>query len=278
MRTDVWLKSATETLAAAGIETARLDSLVLLSDLFGKDKAAVLAHPEERIEEPKLAELNLLLSRRATHEPLAYIRNKSEFYGREFKIGPGVLVPRPESEAIIEVLLGLLRAPNGTTKLSSTGHVWNIADVGAGSGALGITAALELENVEVELLEQDEAALEYAKSNVVIHTSRCMVTKSDLLLNAQQNNEILLCNLPYIPDTYPINDAAKHEPTVALFGGRDGLDLYRRLFKQINSLKGKPLYILSESLPMSHGKLAQIALESGYTLRITADFVQLFEK
>lgn len=271
-----WLQQAKTQLQTAGIETARLDSLVLLEDCSGLDRGYLLAHPELELTPEKIAVLESLLTRRTQHMPLAYLRGKAEFYGREFVVGPGVLVPRPESETIIGSLKQLFEQFALDGLQPPDGKGWRIADVGAGCGCLGITAALELPEARVELLEFDRSAIEVARLNVINFATSVLITASDLLSGANHGYDILLCNLPYVPDEYTINRAATNEPAIAIFGGLDGLDLYRSLFHQINSLNSKPLYILAESLPLSHSALSSIANSSGYKLQETVDFIQIF--
>lgn len=268
MKVNDWLKQATEQLQAAGIQTARLDCLVLLEDATGYDRAQLLAEPERQLTKIQIDELEKLLTRRAQHEPLAYIRVRSEFFGREFIISPAVLVPRPESEAMIEqlkLLTGLPLAPH-------------IADVGCGSGALGITAKLELPEAVVELLDIDADALKVAKMNVDKFTLDIKVRKSDLLGNSSQENNVLLCNLPYVPDACPLNRAATHEPQIALFGGQDGLNLYRKLFQQVAKLPNQPLYILFEAFPSQHDTIRTLANNNGYQPAAEDDFIQVFQR
>jgi release factor glutamine methyltransferase len=280
MKTANWLREATTKLMSAGVGTARLDALVLLEDVTGIDRAQLLAEPEMKIDTKKLAELTNLLKRRAAHEPLAYIRGKTEFYGREFVITSAVLEPRPESETMIDLLktLPLFAGPGPNTKPSvrKVDSVVSIVDVGTGSGALGITASLEVPNASVELLDVDPVALKVAKMNVDKFTLNISLIKSDLLEQSSQDYDVLLCNLPYVPDSYQINQAATREPRIAIFGGPDGLGLYRRLFNQVSKLPKQPLFILTESLPPQHMTLAQLAGRAGYKLRATDDFIQLF--
>ncbi|HEX4774810.1 MAG TPA: HemK/PrmC family methyltransferase [Candidatus Saccharimonadales bacterium] len=261
-----WLKSAQTKLEAAGIGTARLDALILLESVTGHYRAWILAHLENVIDTSQSDKLNNLLKRRVQHEPMSYICGKTEFYGREFLITPAVLEPRPESETMIDLLKDLPDLPSPV----------GIADVGAGSGALGITAALELANNLVELLDIDDQALIVTKTNVDKFTLSIDVIKSDLLTGLNHNNQILLCNLPYVPDNFRINQAAMHEPKIAIFGGPDGLDLYRKLFNQVQSLTTKPLYILCEALPSQHARLKQIAGKVGYEPYKNQDFIQVF--
>ncbi len=268
MTTSEWLILATEELEIAGIETARLDCLVLLENVLKVNRAKLLANPDAEMLSKDVAKLAKLLNRRAAHEPLAYILGTTEFYGRNFVITPAVLEPRPESETMIELLAKLPNLPLSTC----------VADVGAGSGALGITAKLEHPEWSVELLEIDEKALKIAQINVDKYTIDVSVIRSDLLTDSIQSNDALLCNLPYVPDEYQINEAAGHEPRIAIFGGPDGLDLYRNLFEQIEKLPKRPLYLLFESLPSQHDELQNLAKESGYSLRQTDDFIQVFEQ
>ncbi len=267
MTTQYWLNTATHFLESKGITTARLDCLVLLEDTINVNRAQLLAEPTMEMKDAWVAHLQKLLKRRAKHEPLAYIRGHSEFYGRKFMINVSVLVPRPESETIIELLKGLPLEASDV----------RIADIGAGSGALGITAAIELKNASVDLLEIDEAAAKIAQFNVDRLTTSVTVLLSDLLTDSPQDYHVLLCNLPYVPDKHKVNQAAEHEPAIALFGGPDGLDLYRKLFLQLASVQKRPLYILTESFPEQHKALATIAVQSSYKLKKTDDFIQLFE-
>lgn len=259
---------STAQLQAAGIATARLDVLVLLTDLAGRDRAWLLAHPDTKISSEDSAKLQKMLDRRAKHEPLAYIRGKTEFYGREFKVSPAVLEPRPESETMIDRLKALTDLPPAP----------QIADVGAGSGALGITAQLELPDSRVELLEIDPKALKVAKTNVDLFTPGMKVLATDLLEGSPADYDLLLANLPYVPDNFRINRAAMHEPKIAIFGGADGLDFYRKLFSQIKKVAKKPLYVLCEALPPSHKRLTTIAEKNGYKLIQTDDFILVFKR
>lgn len=268
MKIDRWLKQAEQELVQAGVGTARLDALVLLEDVTGIDRAKLLAEPERELSGAEIAELIKLLKRRAQHMPLAYVRGKTEFFARSFVVTPAVLEPRPESETMIEVLKSITNLPAKP----------KIADVGAGSGALGITAKLQLPDAEIELLEIDSEALKIAKINVDLFTLRIPCLLSDLLAQTETNFDVLLCNLPYVPDTHQINAAALREPKIAIFGGPDGLNVYRKLFQQLTKRPKRPLYILTESLPPQHAALTALAANKGYTLAGSDDFIQLFRQ
>ncbi len=273
MTVETWLRPAVHQLQSAGIGTARLDALVLLEDVTEHDRSYLLAHPELELFAAQEAELQKLLTRRAQHEPLAYVRGHTEFYGRTFVINCDVLEPRPESETMIELLKALVE--DGLVGQVIGGPL-TIADIGTGSGALGITAALEVPQAQVSLLDIDPKALMVAKMNVDKLTPSVSVAESDLLTQTNQDYTVLLCNLPYVPDDYQINIAASHEPAIAIFGGPDGLDLYRRLFVQIEQLANRPLYIITEALPPQHAALQVIAAQAAYSLAQTQDFIQVF--
>lgn len=266
MKVDDWLKAATRQLESAGITTARLDALILLEDAFKKDRAWLLAYPEHELDKSTLAVLDRQIERRIKHEPLAYIRGKSEFYGREFKVTPATLQPRPETETMIELLPGL-----------KDSKVKSIADVGTGSGALAITVKLELSRLEVMATEINADALKVAKENARLLSAEVEFYQGNLLEPLRGKKiDVILANLPYVPDSHTINQAAMQEPRFAIFGGEDGLDLYRELFAQISNLKYQVSAVLTESLPFQHEELAKIADSSGYRLVGTEDFIQVF--
>lgn len=261
-----WLSSSTKLLTEADIPTARLDCLVLLEDAINKNRAHLLSHPETYLTKAQLSSLTEQLTLRIQHHPLAYIRGKTEFFGRNFIITTDVLEPRPESETMIELLL---KQPS----------VHTIIDVGCGSGALGITAQLELPSANVIALDIDSACLAVTKRNNDLHKKAIQIVQSDLL-SAVSNKDLdgacLLANLPYVPDDFSLNQAALNEPRLAIFGGQDGLDLYRKLFKQIAERSVRPKMILCESLPNQHQALSDLARGYGFTCSEEEDFIQLF--
>lgn len=255
----------------AGITTARLDCLVLLEDATGKDHAWLLAHPEFSLAKgPTLSRLNEWVERRAMHEPLAYIRGKTEFYGREFLVTADTLQPRPETETIIDLLKDLV-----STNDKLRGSV--IADIGTGSGCIAITAKLELPQSEVIATDISAACLKIARKNALAHSAQIRFVHGDLLNPLLPlPDTIILANLPYVPDSHIVNEAALHEPKLAIFGGPDGLDIYRRLFRQIDSAELNPKYILAESMPFQHNLLAGIAAACNYAEDARNNFIQVF--
>ena len=265
-----FLHHAAKVLEAAGISTGRLDVLVVLEDVLNKNRAQILANPDLLITPEQQKSLDSMIARRIRHEPLAYIRGKTEFYGYTFYVDKRVLEPRPESETMID----LLRA-------TAFPYPPAIIDVGTGSGALAITAKLLLPESRVTGLDIDPSCLRVATKNAHALGAQVVFCKSDLLDgtgDTSLNEAVLLCNLPYVPDSFRINPAAMREPRLAIFGGADGLDLYRRLFVQLGARYDKPHYIFTEALPPQHPELSTIAATAGFILKQSADFIQVFRK
>lgn len=277
------LGNSCKKLKSVGIQTARLDSLILLEDILGKDRSWLLAHPDHIVRGSTSHKLQEQIERRARHEPLAYIRGKSEFYGREFLVTPDTLEPRPETETMVDLLKYIVRGPSshnsrGSLMLAEDGPL-TMVDVGTGSGCIAITAKLEFPELKVFATEINTSALKIAQKNTKKLGADVTFHQGNLLepiKPAADGSWILLANLPYVPDSHTINEAAMFEPKVAIFGGADGLDLYRQLFEQIKDLTDVPAHILTESLPFQHKELIQIAKYAGYKLELSEDFIQLF--
>jgi release factor glutamine methyltransferase len=270
MTISTWLNYAIDKLQLAGIPTARLDAQLLLADELEHDRSWLLAHPETMVTTETKAKLEPLLDERGKHVPLAYIRGKTEFYGREFLIDRRVLEPRPESETMIDIL----------KKLPGVADGLEIIDVGTGSGALAITAKLELPKSKVFATDIDPGCLEVAQKNAQKYHVDVQFTQGDLLETvriAKGQVAITLANLPYIPEDFHVNPAALQEPRQAIFGGPDGLDPYRRLFEQASKFTERPRYILTEALPPQHKQLQFIAARFGFLQTQEEDFIQVFQ-
>jgi len=246
MTVEEFIKTTTVELKHAGIDTARLDTLVLLEDALHRDRAILLAHLEDEIPTPILAELYKKRVAREKHTPLAYIRGKAMFYGRDFIVNNNVLIPRPETESIIDLLKEL------------TPDKPHIVDIGTGSGCIGITAKLEI------------------PENVELHHVKVTSKEADLL-PIDESYDVVLANLPYVPDQMEINQAATYEPRLALFSGVDGMDHYKAFWEQLSKITTKPKLIITESLPSQHHMNALLARKSGYYLTALRDFAQAFQ-
>jgi release factor glutamine methyltransferase len=262
-----FLRATTKTLQAAGITSARLDCLVALEDETGHSRAWLLAHPEMTLSEGSIASLNNFITQRSDHLPLGYYRGHSEFYGRSFVVNKHVLVPRPETESMIDLL-----------KASALPNQPKIADIGTGSGCIGITSALEIPEAQVFLYDIDSSALQVAQQNAKVYEVRVQTAQQDLLGSEDESFDVILANLPYVPEQYPINRAATHEPPTALFSGDDGLKHYREFWQQVSGRSQQPALIFTESLPSQHNELAKLARTANYQLVATQGYVQKFQR
>jgi release factor glutamine methyltransferase len=224
------LYDAAHRLTLAGVDSARLDARVLLAHAMGvtrEDLVAAKREPSAR----EAALFESFVARRIGREPVAYIRGKREFWSLDFKVGPGVLVPRPETETLIEAAIS--RVPDRKASLS-------IADLGAGSGALLVAALKEFPNARGMGFERSAEAFAYAKVNLARHglTIRGKLVAEDWN-GAEGQFDLVFSNPPYIPTADIENldpEVRLHEPRAALDGGADGLSAYRALAGHIPRL------------------------------------------
>jgi release factor glutamine methyltransferase len=252
------LQSATAQLAADPhlADNARRDAELLLLHTLNITRASLLANPTRELTADQLTTYNESITRRLRHEPIQYITGTQEFYGLPLRVTPAVLIPRPETEHLVEAVLA--RLPHD--------HPVSIADIGTGSGAIAIALAANLPHAHIAALDLSPTALNIAQSNTATHnlTARIRFLHSDLLAAlppAEQHAhfDAIVSNPPYVP----LADAAslhpqvrEHEPDTALFAGPDGLDIYRRLIPQAHEAL-KPSGLLA--LEIGHGQRQALA-------------------
>jgi len=236
------LKISTEKLKNC-VENSNFEAEILLGYFLCKSREWLTAHDEDEVGDCE--EFFGLVERRIGGEPLAYILGYQEFFGRKFSVNPSVLIPRPETEIIIEEALKFI---HGKEK---------IIDVGTGSGAIGITIALEKPQTKVTLLEISSEALVVARANAEnLKASVRFMQSADFFDQDLEQFEIILANLPYIPTAEPQiqKSVLDFEPHLALFGGEDGLDHYRNLFARLSQAKFKPHVMICE-IAYNQGKI-----------------------
>lgn len=210
-----WLRRATELLERAGIASPKLEAQILAAHGLGQDRTWVLAHPEHVGTAP----LDALLERRLSHEPLAYIVGWREFYGRRFAVRPGVLIPRQETEVLVEAALD--RIPSDSTQ--------RVLDIGVGSGAIAITIALERPIARVVGVDVSPEALAVAASNASALGAMVEIIEADLFPPGTAKFDLIVSNPPYVARGDAIGEGVAFEPELALYGGDDGLAVFRRL-------------------------------------------------
>jgi len=235
------LREGVERLRAAGSETARLDAELLLGDSIGVSRTVILAHPEAPVGVDAAASYRAGIDRRAAGEPVAYIRGMKEFYGLAFAVDPRALIPRPETERLVELAEAEVR--RRLSARSPAGSPIRIVDVGTGSGAIAVALAASLRHRNVQsavtilAVDDSEDALGLARENSVAHVVGDSIAfeRSDLLGPATEPFDLVLANLPYVrTDALPgLPIAASFEPVLALDGGADGFDVIERLLEQL---------------------------------------------
>ena len=228
-RTDAALTAAQAYLRRAGVDSPRRVAMATLAAIAEFPQASILAHPERSLADAVISRYAAALQRLAAREPLAYVLGEREFYGRAFVVTPAVLVPRPETELLVELALAHLASRAAATVA---------LDVGTGSGVLGVTLAAERPELPVMAIDCSREALAVARDNArrLGVAARVSFVCADLLAATRGPLDLVLANLPYIPAALVdglMPEVACYEPRVALDGGEDGLALVRRLLDQL---------------------------------------------
>lgn len=252
--------SLISTRLASFSDTPALDASVLLANILGKPRTWVLAHPELHLSAEQQAWLDHSIIQLEHGDPFPYVLGKWEFFGLEFEVTPDVLIPRPETELLVEKAISWLQ--NNPTRV-------NAADIGTGSGAIAVSIAVNAPNAEILATDISDKALTVAKRNAEQHNvkNRIEFACCDLLPNQSSNAnrkskiDLFCANLPYIP-TSTLNKLPifGREPTVALDGGEDGLKIFRNLLNIIPEWLAPNALILLEieaTLGMQAAKLAK---------------------
>ena len=211
-----------------GSESASLDAQLLLAETLVTERTVILAHPERALKANEETLFRQVVERRVRGEPLAYILGKQAFYDREFRVTPATLIPRPETEVLLEAAL---------ESVVGDGQRVTVADVGTGCGALAICFAALKSGARVYASDICEEALAIARQNGEAHGVKVEWEKGDLLqpwLESGIQLDRIMANLPYIATGELLGlEVSTYEPWVALDGGEDGLMVFRRLLAQL---------------------------------------------
>lgn len=225
MKSVTVLQAVTQgTQRLAALATARRDAELLLLHTLQRDRAWLLAHPEAEIPPAQFAQFEAAIARRARHEPIQYITGQQEFYGLTLRVTPDVLIPRPETEHLVEAALARIPA----------GQPARVLDVGTGSGAIAIAIAAHRPHAAVSAVDLSRAALAIARENAATHHVAIRFIESDLLTALPAETfDLILSNPPYVSATDQLERQVRDfEPHSALFAGESGLEIYRRLIPQ----------------------------------------------
>ena len=261
------IRSAAERLAATS-DTARLDAELLMAHAFGVDRSELLVRHMQAEVPPAFAEL---VDRRAGHEPVAYITGRAGFYGREFAVSPAVLIPRSDSETVIDLALERVgAAPNMPGP--------RVLDLGTGSGALLVTVLAERPVARGAGIDASGAAIAVAQANARLLgvAERAVFDTRDWTAPGWTRDlglfDLIVCNPPYVEQGAALErQVADHEPAAALFAGEDGLDDYRALLPQVAPLLNEGAVALFEIGTSQSQAVAALANQAGFACEIHRD-------
>lgn len=264
MNISAWLDQAARQLREIGVDSARLDAELILANTLRKNRTYLHAHPESNIDPRRVDIANARLRLRLERVPLAYILGYRDFYGRRFTVSPQVLVPRPESEAIIELL----------KELDVSGK---LLDIGTGSGCLGITAKLKIPKLNVILSDISQPALRVARQNAEKFQADVALIKSNLLRAVPGKFNIIIANLPYVDRSWQRSPETNHEPALALFAKDEGLALIYQLIDQLPAHLSPGALVFLEADPRQHGAIIAYAGSRQLRHNLTRGFIVVLQ-
>jgi release factor glutamine methyltransferase len=226
------LREGVRKLERANVPSAPLAAELLLMHALNRDRTFLYAHPESIVEPEQLEKFGTLINKRSAGTPTQYLTGHQEFWGMDFEVTPDVLIPRPETEHLIEVAVARI----GESRRNNS---FRIADIGTGSGCIAVALAKEFPSANIFATDISAAALKIAQRNATRNnlSDRIKFTECDLLEGIPQHPQLnlIVSNPPYVARkdaaTLPI-DVREHEPELALFGGEDGMEIYPRLIAQ----------------------------------------------
>jgi release factor glutamine methyltransferase len=269
------LNSATQRLKEAENDTAFLDAQVLLAHVLEVDRPWLFAHGDVALQPRQAEAFTELIARRVDHEPVSYLVGHKEFYGLDLAVDKRVLIPRPETEMLVDEVLSEIaaRCTNGAERV-------RVADVGTGSGAIALAIAVNEPNAVIEAVDVSRKALAVARCNVQRHDSRNQITlrHGNLLEPVSEPVDILVANLPYISrrEYVALDPTVRtYEPRLALESGDEGLDAIAELLQQANNrlAPGATIYLeIGREQALAVFKLAQTVLPRMRDIALHQDY------
>jgi len=257
------LRTATNLLTAIS-DTPRLDAELLMAHALGVERQDVLLDPSRYLVPELYAHL---IARRMAHEPIAYIVGYRDFWTLRIAVGPGVLIPRPDSETLVEACLDLARE-------RGAGWPSRVLDLGTGPGTLLLAVLSEFPAATGLGVDASEQALAYARDNAADLglAGRTTFQSGDWTAGIDAAFDAILCNPPYIGDAEPLMpDVAEHEPAGALFAGADGLDDYRRIIPELPRLLAPGGAAILEIGATQHILVRELAETAGFAVTCRQD-------
>lgn len=250
MTLDQWLQAASTSLADNMIPSARLDAEIILAHTINRSRTWIHAHGDELLDPRRQDIADTRIQLRLERTPIAYIVGHKEFYGRLFAVTPDVLIPRPESEAVITIALAWIKTHPSAI---------HAVDVGTGSGCLGITLKKECPNIDVTLSDTSARALRIAKQNAAQHNATVRAIEGSLLDPYPLSADLILANLPYVDPTWHTSEETAFEPREALFANQDGLALIYELIRQCETKLATTGLVILEADPRQHAAIIDAA-------------------
>lgn len=259
-----------EALTEASQKITRRDAETLLAHLLAHDRAWLLAHADDAIEPQVHATLRGLTARRAANEPLQHLTGTQEFFGLPLRVTREVLIPRPETEHLVEAVIGWARTQSQPR--------FRILDVGTGSGAIALALAANLPHAEITALDISPAALDIARDNAERTglAARVRFLQSDLLaaVSHERPFDVIASNPPYVAETDASTlapEVREHEPSLALYAGPEGLEIYRRLLPQAQALL-RPGGLLAMEIGYGQRDAVTALLAGWHNVRFVDDY------
>lgn len=261
------LSSGAAILAGANIGSSALDAQLLLAAAHDHSREWLLAHPEAELPTPVLTRYQELIHQRSQRRPLVHLTGSREFYGLDLVVTPDVLTPRVETEPMVD------------WAIKYTPQNSSLIDVGTGSGAIAVAIAQHRPDLHVTATEVSAAALEVARANAELHGLPIKLVQSNLWQNVTDRFNTVVTNLPYLRDdaAAELMEEVKHEPSVALFGGEDGLELYRQFLHGLPDHLEPGGYLFTECDPWQQADLIKAAEPLGLKVIEQNYFIVGFE-
>ena len=257
------LLEARAELKGARIWSSWLDAEVLLAHVLRRERSWLHAHPERPLTAVQRRRFRDLITQRIAHVPVAYLTGEREFYGHPIRVSPAVLIPRPETELLVELAIGWLRDHPQARRM---------IDLGTGSGAIAIAVAKAVPAVQVRAIDVDPRALRVARTNLAEYRllTRVSLRRGELLQGAAPA-DLITANLPYLSAARLRSGGRElaHEPRAALDGGKDGLELIRRTIEQGRAVVRPGGSILFECDPDQSQKIEQLAMRAWPSASVT---------